>query len=160
MAGGDALAAAVLPRGSAPEGYKMPAISTSLPSPVQIHCVSDIAIVKLIGDVGELAIIDLAETIQQCLARFDEMPGVRNVVIDLERSDYCGSSALGLFVSLARRCQSRGGRLLFCLISEHMREVLQVTGLDGCWPLCRTLDEALGVIQSASPGAIVVPAGG
>lgn len=122
--------------------------STPVKSPVHIHCAGATAIVQLIGDFGELAVVEFESVIRDSLARFDALPQVKNVVVDLSRSDYCGSSALGLFVSLSQRCQDRGGRFALCGVSQHMREVLQVTGLVQVWTLCESLDEALHVVAS------------
>lgn len=71
---------------------------------------------------------------------------IKNVVIDFHRTDYYGSTALGFFVKLWKRVRERNGRMAFCGLSEHEREILRVTNLDGLWPLCSTRDEAVRVV--------------
>jgi anti-anti-sigma factor len=72
---------------------------------------------------------------------------VKNVVLDLHRTDYYGSTALGFFVKLWKRVRDRNGRLAFCGVSEHEREILKVTYLDGLWPICSSREDALQTVQ-------------
>jgi anti-anti-sigma factor len=72
---------------------------------------------------------------------------VRNVILDFSRTDYFGSTALGFFVRLWNRVRAVNGRMAFCNLSGHEREVLQVAGLDRLWPLCSSLDEAWRFIE-------------
>jgi anti-anti-sigma factor len=74
--------------------------------------------------------------------------GVRNVIVDFHRTDYYGSTALGFFVKLWKRIRGQDGRMAFCNVSEHEREILQVTMLDRLWPICPTRAEALRAIRA------------
>jgi anti-anti-sigma factor len=71
---------------------------------------------------------------------------IKHVVVDLHRTDYCGSTALGFFVRLWKRVRDRNGRMAFCGVSEHEREILKVTNLDGLWPLCASREEAIKAV--------------
>jgi anti-sigma B factor antagonist len=128
----------------------MPTTPHTAAVPLTVHCLGETAVIHLEGDFGEFAITELETLIQQTLQRFDEMPEVRNIVIDLAHTDYCGSSALGLFASLEAKCRGRGGLLAVCHASRHVREIMRVTKLDRLWPLCESLDEALQFVRSAS----------
>jgi anti-anti-sigma factor len=68
---------------------------------------------------------------------------VKNVVMDFRNTDSFGSTALGFFVKLWKKIRQRNGYMAFCNLSENEKEILQVTKLDGLWPMCGTLDEAL-----------------
>src|SRR6516165_10132665 len=59
---------------------------------------------------------------------------INNVVIDFSRTDFYGSTALGFFVKLWKRVRQHGGRMAFCGVSDHEREILKITRLDGLWP--------------------------
>jgi anti-anti-sigma factor len=72
---------------------------------------------------------------------------IQNVVLDFHRTDYYGSTALGFFVKLWKRVRERGGRMAFCGVSEHEREILKITHLDGLWPICPSREEALKAVQ-------------
>jgi anti-anti-sigma factor len=71
----------------------------------------------------------------------------KNVVIDFSRTDSYGSTALGFFARLWRRVCDRGGRMAFCNVSAHEREVLRVTRLDGLWPICPSRQEAMKAVE-------------
>lgn len=72
----------------------------------------------------------------------------KNVVLDLANSDYSGSLALGFFVRLWKKVRQAGGRMVLCNVSNHEREILQVTRLDGLWDMYGSRDEALAAIAS------------
>ena len=65
---------------------------------------------------------------------------VKNVIMDFWRTDYYGSTALGFFVKLWKRVLQRGGRMVFCNISKHEREILGVMRLDELWAICGSRD--------------------
>jgi anti-anti-sigma factor len=68
---------------------------------------------------------------------------VKHVVLDFFRTDYYGSTALGLFLKLWKRVRDRQGGMAFCNVSEHERKILRVTKLDRLWPICTSRSEAL-----------------
>jgi anti-anti-sigma factor len=72
---------------------------------------------------------------------------IKNVVLDFHKTDYYGSSALGFFVKLWKRVRECDGRMAFCGVSDHEREILQVAKLDGLWPICTSREEALKAVQ-------------
>jgi anti-anti-sigma factor len=76
---------------------------------------------------------------------------IRNVVLDFHKTDYYGSTALGFFVNLWKRVRSRHGRVAFCNVSDHEKEILQITNLDHSWPICSSMREALEAVRGAPP---------
>lgn len=73
---------------------------------------------------------------------------VVNVILDFHKTDYYGSTALAFFVKLWKRVKSRGGRMAFCEVSDHEREILRLTHLDSLWPICTTLDDANATVRA------------
>jgi anti-anti-sigma factor len=73
--------------------------------------------------------------------------GIKNVVIDFHKTDYYGSTALGFFVRIWKRVRRRKGRMAFCNVSDHEKEILQITNLDHSWPICSSRGEALKAIR-------------
>jgi stage II sporulation protein AA (anti-sigma F factor antagonist) len=63
------------------------------------------------------------------LERLEHDPSLRGLLVDL------GSTALGMLVRLWQRLRDRGGRMGLCNVSAHEREILEVTGLAGLWPV-------------------------
>jgi len=74
---------------------------------------------------------------------------VRNVVLDFHQTTYYGSTALGYFLKLWKRVREGKGRLAFCCLSGHERDILEVAGLDRLWPICASRAEALQAIRGA-----------
>jgi anti-anti-sigma factor len=72
---------------------------------------------------------------------------IRHVVLDFSKTDYYGSTALGFFAKLWKRVRDCNGRMAFCGLSDHEREILKVTNLDGLWPICSSREEALTAVQ-------------
>lgn len=72
---------------------------------------------------------------------------IKNVVLDFHKTDFYGSTALGFFMKLWKRIRERGGRMAFCGVSEHEREILKVANLDGLWPICPSREEAIKAVQ-------------
>lgn len=73
--------------------------------------------------------------------------GTKNVVLDFHKTDYYGSTALGFFMKLWKRIRGRDGRMAFCNLSEHEKEILQFTKLDHLWPIYSSRSEALEMIR-------------
>lgn len=73
--------------------------------------------------------------------------GMKNVVIDFHKTDYYGSTALGFFLRIWKRVRRREGRMAFCNVSDHEKEILQITNLDHSWPICSSRDEALRAVR-------------
>jgi len=73
--------------------------------------------------------------------------GTKNVVLDFHKTDYYGSTALGFFMRLWKRVRGLDGRMAFCNLSEHEKEILRLTKLDHLWPLCSSIQEALDVVR-------------
>jgi anti-anti-sigma factor len=75
---------------------------------------------------------------------------IKNVVIDLNKTDYYGSTALGLFVKFWKRVTSRGGRMAFCNISDNERKILEIATLHRLWPICASRQEALEQVNATT----------
>ena len=73
--------------------------------------------------------------------------GIKNVVLDFHKTDYYGSTALGFFLKLWKRVRRLNGRMAFCNISDHEKEILRITKLDHLWPICSSRAEALEVVK-------------
>jgi len=112
----------------------------------EVECEGQTLIVTPHADLHEWDFREIDAGAQEVL-RLLESDSIQNVVMDFHRTDMFGSTALGFFVVLWKRVRVRGGRLTFCGLSDHEREILQVTKLDKLWPLCASREEALRRIQ-------------
>jgi anti-anti-sigma factor len=97
-------------------------------------------------DLRELECLEIDTEMKGILNQLEAAP-IKNVVLDFHKTDYYGSTALGFFVKLWKRLRERDGRLAFCRVSAHELEILQLTSLDGLWPICPSREEALRAVQ-------------
>jgi anti-anti-sigma factor len=74
-------------------------------------------------------------------------PPVKNIVMDFRKTDCCESPTLGFFMKLWKRVRVRNGRMAFCNVSDHEKEILQITNLDRTWPICSSRAEALAAVR-------------
>jgi anti-anti-sigma factor len=72
---------------------------------------------------------------------------IKNLVMDFQKTDYFGSSALALFVKLWKTIKGRNGCMAFCNLSEHELEILHITRLGNMWPICESRAEAMKAVR-------------
>jgi anti-anti-sigma factor len=72
---------------------------------------------------------------------------LKNLVVDVGRMDYSSSTALGLFIRLAKAARSRHGRMAFCNVSAYEKEILHITHLDEVWPIYPSRQEAFDAVR-------------
>ena len=114
-------------------------------SPFEIECQDDTLIVTPVSDLGEFDYLQLLDDTKETLQLIEQSDTRRNVVVDFHKTDYFGSTVLGLFVRLWKRVSSRNGRMVFCNLSEHEREILTIANLDELWPICDSREDAVTV---------------
>jgi anti-sigma B factor antagonist len=107
----------------------------------------DTVVVVPVVDLRELDFQRIEAGAREILDRLDGR-GIRNVVLDFHRTDYYGSTALSFFLKLWKRVRGWNGRMAFCSVSDHEREILQLTMLDRLWPICPTRAEALAAVRA------------
>ena len=97
-------------------------------------------------DLRELEYQRIEEGAREILERLNGT-GIRNVVLNFHKTDYYGSTALGFFLKLLKRVRRQNGHMAFCNVSDHERELLQITKLDHSWPMCSSRTEALEAVR-------------
>ena len=73
---------------------------------------------------------------------------IKNLVMDFQKTDYFGSTALALFVKFWKMVTDRNGCMAFCNLSEHELEILNATKLDKLWPICDSRVEAMKAVEN------------
>ena len=107
---------------------------------------NDIFTIVALRDLSELEYAHIekcAMTALECL----KSAQARNVVLDLEKARYCGSTALSFFVKLWKRVRSQGGHMALCNVSPDEKKALQVTRLDTLWTTCPSREEAIRAVS-------------
>jgi anti-sigma B factor antagonist len=70
-------------------------------------------------------------------------PGVRLLVIDLSGLSFCDVSALAVLIATQRRASRLGTTVRLAAPRPQVTKLLRITGLDQCFTICATLDDAL-----------------
>jgi anti-anti-sigma factor len=85
------------------------------------------------------------EVVPQATKSLLEAVGGENsrLVIDLEHTEFFGSSFIEILFRVWKRLKERGGRFALCHVSPYCAEVLQVTHLDSLWPIRNSIPEAI-----------------
>ena len=73
--------------------------------------------------------------------------GIKNIILDFGKTNYYGSTALGFCLMLWNRVKVRNGRMAFCNVLAHEKEIPQMTHLDHFWPICSSRIEALKAVK-------------
>ena len=118
----------------------------SLPKLFEIARQDDIVIVTAMRDLSKFVYEALESEAADVLALLKD-EHCRSVVVDLSPTDYCGSTALGLFLKIWKQTRANNGKMSFCGLSANEMEVFATMKLDSLWPLCDTLDEALDAVR-------------
>jgi anti-anti-sigma factor len=90
---------------------------------------------------GELDIATTPSLRERLLSVFG--PGLRLLIINLSGVSFCDVSALAVLVATQRRARRLGITVRLAAPCPQMAKLLRVTGLDQCFTICATLDDAL-----------------
>jgi anti-anti-sigma factor len=112
----------------------------------EIELVGDALIITPTTNIGELAFQEIESATGWVLDALHES-GARHVVIDLRRTDYFGTTAVSFFLKLWKRVRGRRGRIVFCNVSEHEKELLKLTKLERLWVVATLREEALRLLR-------------
>ncbi len=92
----------------------------------------------------EVIIAQIGETLSEIVAEAD---GIR-LVLDFVGVIHMSSSALSMLITLNKRTQQSGGRLVLCNISPPIHEAFTITRLNEVFKICAGRNEA--VAEAAS----------
>ena len=102
------------------------------------------------GDIGVVRIVgDLTPAVEDALsAAYGKASGdgARSVVLDFSRLEYMNSGGIGLLVQLLVRANRTRHGLAAAGLSEHYRQIFQVTRLDEAITIHDDVDDALTAV--------------
>lgn len=81
--------------------------------------------------------------------------GARTVILDFSQLEYMNSSGIGVLVTLLVRASRQRQRVLACGMSDHYRQILELTRLDEAIGL---YDSEIEAIRAARAGTEPSPA--
>jgi len=96
------------------------------------------SVLRIEGDVTSASETDLMAAYGLAVAN-----GATAVVLDFSRLAYMNSGGIGLLVTLLVRAQRAGGRLVATGLSEHYRQIFELTRLDEAIEITDDLSQAV-----------------
>ncbi|ABG57486.1 STAS domain-containing protein [Cytophaga hutchinsonii] len=94
-------------------------------------------IVAIEGDLDASSSIQLDQAIEEAVAN-----GENKIIVDCSQLEYISSAGLGVFMSYIQDFQSNNISLVLCHLSEKVRNVFQILGLDELLKIVDTKEEA------------------
>src|ERR1043165_8875885 len=93
--------------------------------------------VEHIGDVTVVSFVDRKildeqniQIIGEQLFKLVEEQGKRKILLNFSNVEYLSSAALGKLITLNKKAQAAGGRLILCNIDPQIYEVFEITKLN------------------------------
>jgi anti-sigma B factor antagonist len=118
-----------LGRGSADSGAKENAMSTPPKRRrLEVEDIGEITVVNFI-DRKILDEQNIQKIGEDLFSLVDELGRVK-VLLNFSNVEYLSSAALGKFISLNKKVQSKGGKLIMCNINDDIYEVFEITKLN------------------------------
>jgi stage II sporulation protein AA (anti-sigma F factor antagonist) len=84
-------------------------------------------------DLWELDYKEIEEAKEELSAHLAADPTVQSVIVDFDKTDALGSTALALLVRLEQLVRDHHGRMALCNVSAHEGDIFRVTGLAERW---------------------------
>lgn len=104
---------------------------------MSVESQGDLAVVVL---TGRLDSTNAADTEAQILAQIEA--GRPRIVVDASGLDYLSSAGLRVFLVVAKRVKAAGGALALHSLTDHVREVFEISGFVNVLTVCADRDEA------------------
>src|SRR5271168_1265015 len=106
--------------------------------------------VEHIGDVTVVNFVDRKildeqniQIIGEQLFSLVDNEGCRKVLLNFQNVEYLSSAALGKLITLNKKMQQAGGKLVLCNIDPQIYEVFEITRLDKLFKIKKDEQEAL-----------------
>ncbi|EDP66112.1 putative anti-sigma factor antagonist [alpha proteobacterium BAL199] len=90
---------------------------------------------------GRLDSTNAADTEAKIVAQIEA--GHKRVVVDASALDYLSSAGLRVFLVVAKRVKAAGGGLVLHSLTNHVREVFEISGFINVLTVCANRDEAV-----------------
>ncbi len=76
-----------------------------------------------------------------------------SLILDLEDVDYLSSAGLRSILSLGKHAKALGGTLVLTGLKGAVREIFDIAGFLGLFPVADTLEKAAGLVGAGRRGA-------
>lgn len=106
-----------------------------------IESQGDVAVVVL---TGRLDSTNAADAEAKIVAEIEA--GRPRIVVDASQLEYLSSAGLRVFLVVAKRVKAAGGGLALHSLTDHVREVFEISGFVNVLTVVGSRDEALGKV--------------
>jgi anti-anti-sigma factor len=97
-----------------------------------------IAILDLVGDIDSAAEAALERAYEEAVA------DSRSILLNFSRADYINSTGIALIVALLAQARARAVDITACGLSDHYREIFEITRLSDFMTITDNEDGAIG----------------
>ena len=73
--------------------------------------------------------------------------GERNIILDLQKCQYCDSSRLSAILVANRLCKNAGGTFVLCGLNEAVERLITISQLDTVLSITADIEEAEKIIS-------------
>ena len=73
--------------------------------------------------------------------------GEKNIILDLNKCQYCDSSGLSAILVANRLCKNAGGTFVLCGLNDAVERLITISQLDTVLNITSTVKEAEGMIS-------------
>ncbi len=91
-------------------------------------------------------IIEVDNLIEAVLKQL-EANGKARWIVDLSRTDYLGSSMLGLFVNIREKIRQAGGVLVLCCMSPPLTRIFKTCCLERLFTIAKSRADAMALVS-------------
>ncbi len=101
----------------------------------------DIYMIKVIGEVDASSSIYLDQSINEATKKS------KKIIVDLRKLEYISSAGLGVFMSYINDLKEKQIKMVLFGLSDKVRHVFQILGLDQLLNITDTEDEAKNLVN-------------
>ena len=111
---------------------------TELTSPLDVRVVGDgVSVIEIGGEITRESELALQDAYARAAA------GANTIILAFDRLEYMNSSGIGLLVTLLVRAKRNHQRILACGLSDHYRQIFELTRLDEVISIHDSEDDAI-----------------
>jgi anti-sigma B factor antagonist len=115
-------------------------------SQARVRTADGAAVIELRGDVTAASETELMDAYRE--AGREE---IRGIVLDFTRLDYMNSSGIGMLVTLLVRARREGRQVAACGLSDHYRQIFELTRLDEVISVHDDEEHAVAAARAGAP---------
>jgi anti-sigma B factor antagonist len=69
------------------------------------------------------------------------------LVVDFQHVNYISSAGLRVLLMAAKILKSQNGKMVLTALKEHLKEIFEITGFHGIFPICDNQEGAITILS-------------